>query len=74
MTMPIMNRALIERAESVASKLEALCNRFDIAEEAKGYERPKPMTMEKSAKVGRYEFTDRQLEIADASLDAEDPV
>ena len=72
--MPIMNRALIERAESVASKLEALSKRFDIAEEAKGYERPKPKNLEKSAKVGRYEFTDRQLEIAEASLDAKDSV
>ena len=66
--MPSMNRDAIERAERVALKLEARLTSFEALEEANGYKKPRSLstvkTPKKTAKVKRYEFTEKQLQIA----------
>jgi hypothetical protein len=78
MMMPRMNNKAIERAEKVARKLEARRTLIPALEEAKGYKKPRSLstvkTPKKPAKVRRYEFTDRQLEIAMRSLNEKSAV
>jgi hypothetical protein len=66
--MPSMDRDAIERAERVALKLEARLTSFEALEEAKGYKKPRSLSttppVKKRAKVKRYEFTEKQLQIA----------
>jgi len=66
--MPRMNNKAIERAERVARKLDARRNSLEAVGEARGYKKPRSLStspvVKKPAKVRRYEFTDRQLEIA----------
>jgi hypothetical protein len=66
--MPSMDRDAIERAERVALRLEARLASFEAVEEAKGFQKPRSLstvkTPKKRAKVKRYEFTERQLQIA----------
>ena len=72
------DREAIERAERVARKLEAQSLRLTAEQEAKGFKKPRslssPRKVSKPAKVGHYDFTDAQLEIALRALDAKDSV
>ena len=76
--MPIMNRDAIERAEKVANKLDAHRIAKEAAKEAKGFKKPRSLRQtpipQKRAKVKRYEFTERQLEIARRVLNGEGSV
>ena len=77
MSKPI-SRDAIERAERVARKLEAPSLLQKAEQEAKGFKKPRslssPRKVSKPAKVGHYDFTDAQLEIALRALDAKDSV
>lgn len=72
------NRGKIERAEKVAAKLEARANSVRAVREAKGFKKPESLSTKpvpkKRAKVKRYEFTERQLEIARRVLNGQGSV
>ena len=61
-----MNRDQIERAEAVMAKLKGIERRIVVAEEARGWKRPKSLAQAKTRR--EYQFTEEQLLIAARSL------
>jgi uncharacterized protein YbaP (TraB family) len=74
--MPSMSRDYIERAERLARRMEERAKVVEAVKESKAWKRPRSLRGKpvKRTRVRNYEFTDKQLEIALRSLDAEGSV